>query len=153
IIGLTTIDYPYAPYLKPLVATDPVTSAQEYAKILRPQVDVLILLSHNLFESNVQMGRAVPGVDLIVSGHSHFKAAQARMADNAGRKVPVVETGEWGRFLGEVRLLVDKKHKAVTFKSYQLHPVSSDLVEDSKVADMVRIEDDRLKQYYGSDPN
>lgn len=152
-IGLTTIDYPFASYLKPLVAIDPIADAQAQAKKLRPLVDVLIIISHNTISVNEHAARVVPGVDAVISGHSHRKLAKAILVDNAGRKVPVVETGNWGRFLGDLRLTIDKKSKVVEFEGYELHAVTEDLEEDAKVAEMIRHEDERLSAFYGDDIN
>ncbi len=151
VIGLTTIDYPFASYLKPVVATDPVRDAQAQAKLLRPQVDVLLILSHNLFETNMQLGQSVLGVDAVISGHSHVKKARAVLVENAGRQVPVVETGQWGTFLGDLRLSIDQKNKVVKFVGYQLHPVEPTLVEDAKVKGLIDAEYDKIAKSYGSD--
>lgn len=151
LIGITTQDYPFAPFLKPVVVTEPMAAVAERAKLLRPQVDVLIVLSHLAFKTNIQLAHETLGIDAVISGHSHVKAASAVMVPNAGRDVPVVETGEWARFLGQLKLRVDKSKKMVSFVSYQLHPVLSDLPEDPTVAAMAKQEDDRLKELYGGD--
>lgn len=151
VIGLTTNDYFYAPYLHPVVATEPVNVAQAVAQQLRPKVDVLLLLSHNSFNVNLQVARTVTGIDAVISGHSHHKAPRAVMVQNAGRQVPVVETSEWGKFLGELRLSVDRKRKVVKFVDYELHPVLPEIPEDPAIAAMVEKEDQRLNEHYGDD--
>src|SRR5690606_4246413 len=104
VIGLSTMETPYAPFLKPVQATDPVAEAQRRAKELRSQVDVLLVLSHNSFGVNEHIARATLGVDAVISGHSHRKVPRPVLVENAGREVPVVETGEHAQFLGELRL-------------------------------------------------
>lgn len=149
IIGLTTVDYPFAPYLAPLKATAAIDDAQRQAKILRPQVDVLIILSHNHIDNNIAIARAVLGVDAVVSGHSHRKFARAELVQNAGRVVPVVETGEWGQFVGDLRLRVDRERKVVQFLGYDLHPVLPSLPDHPEVVAMIAHEDERLNQFFG----
>ena len=151
VIGLTCIDYPFASYLKPVIATDPVKDAQAQAKVLRPLVDVLLIVSHNLFETNQQLAQSVLGVDAVISGHSHTKKAHAVLMENAGRQVPVVETGQWGTFLGDLRLSVDQKNKVVSFAGYELHPVLSSLAEDPAVKTMIDGEYAKLAKSYGGD--
>ncbi|MBI3558582.1 MAG: bifunctional metallophosphatase/5'-nucleotidase [Deltaproteobacteria bacterium] len=151
VIGLTTIDYPFASYLKPVIATDPVRDAQAQAKILRPQVDVLLIVSHNLFETNMQLAQSVLGVDAVISGHSHTKKSRAVMVENAGRQVPVAETGQWGTFLGDLRLTIDQKNKVVKYLSYELHPVEPTLAEDANVKAIIDGEYDKIAKSYGSD--
>ncbi|MEK7690219.1 MAG: metallophosphoesterase, partial [Bdellovibrionota bacterium] len=152
VVGLTTMDYSFATYLAPLVATDPVEAAQTEVARIKDSVDVVILLSHNSFSTNLQLARAVLGVHAVVSGHSHVKFASAQLVENAGRQVPVVETGKWGAFLGELVLKVNAKDKVVTFGSYELHPVSALSENDAAVDAMVAEEDQRLAAMYGGDP-
>ncbi len=153
VIGLTTVDYVFSFWLDPVKVRDPIQSAREMAAILRPQVDVLLVLSHNSFSLNQQLARSVLGIDAVISGHSHKKVPTAVMVNNAGRQVPVVETGSWGRFIGELKLKYSAKYKMVKFDSYHLNPVSEDTVEDPIVAQMVKDEDDKLAAKYGVNPH
>lgn len=152
IIGLTTYEITYADYLKPLVLKNPVDTATEVAKELRPKVDVLLVNSHNSFGSNVEVAQLVPGVDAVISGHSHLKTPRAVVVKNAGQDVPIVETGSWMRFLGDLKLEVDRKNKTVRFKGYELHPVSPDLEEDAEMKEWVRDQYAALQRKTGRDP-
>jgi 5'-nucleotidase/UDP-sugar diphosphatase len=151
VIGLSTVDYVYSFWLNPVKVSDPVRVAQEQARLLRPQVDILLLLSHNSFATNEQLARTVYGVDAVISGHSHKKVGQAVLVSNAGREVPVVETGSWGRYLGELHLAIDIKNKSVRFADYQLHPVFPDLDEDPQALALVQEADRALNRLHGSD--
>ena len=149
IIGLTNVDYPFAPFFKPARATDPIEVAKIEAKKLRPQVDLLILLSHNGFTLNEHIAKATLGVDVVVSGHSHHKAPHASLIENAGRQVPVVETGEWGKFLGELKLKINPKTKKVTYVSSELTPVNPSILPDPAVEARVKSMDERLRALNG----
>jgi len=151
VIGLSTVDYVYSFWLNPVKVSEPIAVAQAQARVLRPLVDVLILLSHNSFSLNVQAARAVFGIDAVISGHSHRKIAEAVFVENAGRQVPVVETGSWGRYLGQLRLRVNPKSKKVTFSGYQIHPVTPDLESDPNVTLLVDQVDADLTKLYGGD--
>jgi len=152
VIGLSTVDYVYSFWLNPVKVSEPVEIAQKQAEILRPQVDVLLLLSHNSFATNEQLARAVYGVDAVISAHSHRKIGQAVLVENAGRQVPVVETGSWGRFLGELKLEVDAENKVVRFKDYRLNAVLPETAEDPVARAIVEEADLRFAEYVGSDP-
>lgn len=151
LVGLTTYELLYDGYIAPVRITNPVDAATAAAKELRPAVDVLIVVSHNSFDVNVQLARAVPGVDAVVSGHSHRKAPKATLVKNAGRDVPVVETGEWGKFLGELKLEVSREKKWVRYASYRLHPVTPDIPEDPTVRRFVEEQDRLLNERFGVD--
>ncbi|MGK5087974.1 metallophosphoesterase [Bdellovibrionota bacterium FG-2] len=151
-IGLTTYELFYDAYLAPVRILEPLAVATKLAKQLRPQVDVLVLISHNTFDLNLELARAVPGLDAVISGHSHHKAPQAILVTNAGKQVPVVETGCWGQFLGDLKLKWTPKSKQVSFANYTLHPIDSSIEEDPEIAALVANEDKRLAEKMGDDP-
>ena len=151
IIGLTTFQLLYDSYIAPVKITDVVEAATEQAQLLRSQVDVLVLISHNDLEINTELARVVPGLDVVISGHSHKKLYHPLVVQNAGRAVPVVETGEWGKFLGDLTLELDPKQKTVRMKKYELHAVSSDLAEDPRILSWIEEQDRILSARYGHD--
>ena len=144
IIGLTTDGPLYGSYMAPVKVTTALQVASVQALKMRPNVDVLILVSHNDFSENQALAQYVPGVDVVISGHSHVKTPKAVLVTNAGRQVPVVETGSWGAFLGDMKLSVDLTHHTVTMSNYQLHAVTSSLADDPTVAAMVTAQDSAL---------
>ncbi|MDH4197510.1 MAG: 5'-nucleotidase C-terminal domain-containing protein, partial [Candidatus Aminicenantes bacterium] len=66
----------------------------------------------------------VPGIDIIVGGHSHDALAQPLAA---GGKL-IVQAGEFGRYLGELK--VDVGGGAVNAVSYKLYPVDRSVPQD-----------------------
>jgi 5'-nucleotidase/UDP-sugar diphosphatase len=88
--------------------------------------DVVVCLSH-LGKTADFLGLAdhVPGVDVIVGGHSHdlFENAVVR-----GGKI-IVQAGSHGRFLGELTL--DVGNGAVRLVSWVAHPVDSGIKPDT----------------------
>lgn len=153
IIGLTTYEFLYNNYVAPVKITNPVDAANAIADRIRPDVDVLIAVSHNNIDNNVQYARSIHGLDAMISGHSHRKLIEPLFATNTGRQVPIVEAGEWGKFLGELKLTVDIAKKAVLFKSYQLHPVVPTLAEDPVLKAFVEGEDAKLASKFGGNPH
>lgn len=155
IIGLTTFQFAYNNFLLPVVVQNIEEVAVKHAKELRPQVDLLVILSHNNYDMNQALARNVPGVDVVISGHSHRKIPQVVFETNAGRQVPVVEVGEWAQFLGDLKLSVTPRSGSalpvVKFASYQLHPVTPDVAEDPALVQMIETQDAYLNQKFGAD--
>jgi 2',3'-cyclic-nucleotide 2'-phosphodiesterase (5'-nucleotidase family) len=81
---------------------DPVATARAQIAILRPQVDVLIALTHIGLREDERLAAACPELDLIIGGHSHVVLTQPSVV--AG--VPVVQGGWYGHYLGHVALEV-----------------------------------------------
>jgi 2',3'-cyclic-nucleotide 2'-phosphodiesterase (5'-nucleotidase family) len=62
---------------------------------------------------------AVPGIDIIIGGHSHDEMP-AQIIDG---KI-IVQAGEFGKNLGELKVDVDPNTGAVTLVKHKLHPIN-----------------------------
>ncbi|OFZ22309.1 MAG: hypothetical protein A2X94_02350 [Bdellovibrionales bacterium GWB1_55_8] len=151
IIGFTHATFMFDSFLEPVSSDSAIKIAAKMVRKMRKKVDLLIVVSHNEHIKNAAIAKLIPGIDLVVSGHSHEKTPEPRWIRNTfnRRLVPLVEAGEWGQFLGELKIAVDTRKKKVRFRSYRLHPVSSDLPEDPLIAKMVRDEDEKLSARFG----
>ncbi len=134
-IGLLGVTTQYIPHWEPkeniaglkfLSAYDQI---KHYAKILRPQVDVLAVIYHGGFESDPVTGKAtephrgenegykiltqIPEVDVFLTGHQHRRLSVT--TQNTG----IVQPGYRGEAIAEVILEIDdqtKKIKQITTK-------------------------------------
>ncbi len=61
---------PYDPRRKGLLLRSPTETAQTMVKELRGKADLIILLSHLGYPKDVELAQTVPGIHLIVGGHS-----------------------------------------------------------------------------------
>ena len=123
---------------------DPTESAREAVKILREKakVDVVVALSHGgvvkgkdgryTEGEDVLLARDVPGIDVVISGHSHTEMQEATIVND---RTPVVQTGKEGRNLGELVVTLD--NRKLTVESYQLHPVDDTIAGDQAIADEI----------------
>ncbi len=130
IFGLINAD---AQNYSPAVAgriTDPFTAAATQVQTLRGQgCQVVIALSHLGTAWDTQaLAVYVPGIDVIVGGHSHNEFTEPILRNG---KI-IVQAGEFGRFLGELKINV-AADGAVTLASYVLHPVDSTVPENPAV--------------------
>jgi 5'-nucleotidase len=110
-------------------------------KILREteKVDVVIALSHGGLEKgadggyhdgeDVRLARDVPGIDVVISGHSHTELNEAIIVNG---HTPVVQTGKESRNLGELVIALDGNKPTVT--SYQLLPIDDSIAGDRAIA-------------------
>ena len=131
VIGLITADTPelvIATNVEKLEFKDPVEVAKSTVPKLRKKAAVVIALAHMGFYENAEYGsnaagvvtlaRSVPGIDVIVGGHSHNKIAE-----------PVVENGtlilqaaDDGKYVG--RLDLTFKNGVVSMQGNRLIPVN-----------------------------
>ena len=88
---------------------DMVSTVQRYADELRPQCDLVIVLSHIGYDehnpgdtTDPMVAAATEGIDLFIGAHSHtFLEEPGWVRNKAGRKVPVVQVGYAGVRMGE----------------------------------------------------
>ncbi len=78
--------------------SSPVEAAREHGEALRPEVDVLILLSHIGYRNDVQLAGTMDCYDLILGGHSHTVLSAP---ERVGRTW-IAQAGSHGRYVGEV---------------------------------------------------
>ena len=135
-VGLLGITTQYVPHWEPKEHVEGLrfVSAYEkikhYAKILRPQVDVLAVMYHGGFESDPITGEAtephrgenegykilteIPEVDVMLTGHQH------RRLNLVTRDTAIVQPGYRGEAIAEVILDIDDKTKKIRGMSTKL---------------------------------
>ena len=134
LFGLTTEETPIATHprnVTGLVFTDAVAAARRMVAELRPQADLIVAVTHLGVEEDEKLAAAVPGIDVIVGGHTHTKIEQPQTIGGA----LVLQAFERGVFLGRLDLeIVDKK---VTAHRYKLLTVTAAGGEEPAVAALV----------------
>jgi 5'-nucleotidase len=123
---------------------DPIESAREVVKLLREteKVDVVIALSHGGVAKgkdgrystgdDVALAEAVPGIDVVIGGHSHTALQEAIIVNG---RAPVVQTGKEGKNVGELVISVDGAKLAVD--SYRLHPIDDSIAGERAINDEI----------------
>lgn len=112
IFGLLGVDAAEveAPYSRPVRFDDPVATARKMADRLRnvEKVDLVICVSHGGVVpaagggwegEDIELAK-VPGVDVVVGGHTHTPLPQAILVGDT----PVVQAGCFGRYVGVLEL-------------------------------------------------
>ncbi|XP_063833090.1 apyrase-like [Ostrinia nubilalis] len=106
-----------------LIIEDEVTAINREAAILTEQgVDIIIVLSHVGFDSDLNMAQRVSAdVDIIVGAHSHtflytgeppsthtpFSDYPTVVTRTDGHRIPVVQASCYTRYLGNIKLFID----------------------------------------------
>ena len=81
---------------------------------------------------DVQLPKAVPGIDIVIGSHSHTELHEAIIVNG---RTPVVQTGKYGENLGELVISIDGDK--LTVESYKLHPVDDTVPGDKAMADEI----------------
>ena len=89
----------------PLKVEEPAPAAMRIVPELRKKSDIVLALNHLGLEQDRELARAVPGIDIIVGGHSHSLLPKGnRVAAPDGKEVLIVQAGEYLQYLGRVDL-------------------------------------------------
>ncbi len=98
---------------------DPVETARKQVANLRYNADILIALSHLGIAPDRALAEAVPGIDLIVGGHTHVVLTEPETV--AG--IPILQAGSHARYFGHATLSLSRD--GVRVASYELLPLQT----------------------------
>ncbi|MGH8354682.1 MAG: bifunctional metallophosphatase/5'-nucleotidase, partial [Pseudomonas sp.] len=144
-----------SPMLEPLTFADPIETAKAMVKKLREEerVEVVILLSHmgitrqadgSWRGEEVELVEQVPGIDLVVGGHSHTALAQPILVNG---HTPVMQAGSEIQYLGELQMRLDASGKTRVV-DYRLHSLNDQTAGDAaitaQVEDFKRVAEQRV---------
>ncbi len=126
------------PQAAPLTFEAIATAAQRMVTDLRTndQVDLVIALSHSGIYADgtgedAVLAQSVPGIDVIISGHTHDKLDQPKKVGST----LIVTAGKYGENLGNLQISVTKAQTAggqatVTLDGYTLMPIDDQITAD-----------------------
>lgn len=130
IVGLTvdTLQL-YVDEFREQVQTRPVPEvARELVAHLKPQVDMLIVLSHLGHLGDVALAEAVPGIDLIIGGHTHTPLTEPHLINN----IPIVRGIVGTQTMGRLQFaLADGQQPQLL--SYEQVPLDASIPDDPAV--------------------
>jgi len=97
--------------------------------------EVVVMLSHNGFDTDKKMAGAIPGIDVILSGHTHDALPEPVVVG----KTIVVASGSHGKFVSRVDLEVQDGR--MTGYRHKLIPIFSDVIApDPEMAALIDTE-------------
>ena len=143
-----------SPMIKPVTFADPVATAREtVAKLREEGAEVVILLSHmgvtqqddgSWRGEEVELVEQVPGIDIVVGGHSHVALPQPVLVNG---HTPVVQAGSEIQYLGELRMTLGDDG-VPRVRDYRLHAVNDSIAGDAtitaKVEDFKQVVSERM---------
>ena len=148
IFGLVTAEastYPAA--REGVTIADEIKTAKKVVAELRSRADIIVLISHCRPEVDRRLASTVPGIDVIVGGHSHSRfpsgefnwRSEDLMADAVNGTV-IVQAHQWGGELGRCDLLFKRDSTGtwhVNRYRARLIPVTASISPDPTVTAVV----------------
>ena len=99
IIGVVTPETPVATHprnVAGLTFTTPESAVKKYLPELKGRADIIVVLSHCGFQADQELAARVPGIDVIVGGHSHTKILQPEWWARPSSSRPGNTPRPWG---------------------------------------------------------
>lgn len=134
---------------------------QYYVDFLRPQVDLIVVLSHMGLTGDVELIEAVSGMDIVLGGHHHVVLNPPRVIEDPdGRGVYNPHSGAFAKYVCRFDLVVRQCSRIsecraryaemgisedqipsndweIVSTEYQVFPIDSTLPEDARVHEML----------------
>jgi 5'-nucleotidase/UDP-sugar diphosphatase len=131
-----------APYIKPAKIEDPIKTARKITNELKSgeKVDLVICLSHsglskdakgNWDGEDVKLSSKVPGIDIIISGHTHTRLSEPIFVG----KTVIVQAGAFGAYAGKLQVAIENRQ--VKFETYESIPINDSLLGDFKTHGLI----------------
>ncbi len=156
-IGLSTYEFIYDQYLKPIKITNPFTATASLARKLKKEdhVDGVVVLSHNNIKINERILKTANEfagqnlIDLVIGAHDHIKLTRPvevkRLA--RGPAAWIVETGSGGEYLGQINVKLSPGKMELL--DYRLIQLDSQIPEDPETLERIKQLDEQVESKYG----
>lgn len=140
----------------PVIFKDPVEAVKETVAEIKANedVDMMVCISHSGTSSNEEnsedeiLAKEVPDLDLIISGHTHTKLEEPIQHGTTY----IASCAEYGKYLGDISM-VQNADGSWQMESYELIPVTEDIVEDEDTQAVVdhfmSMVDEKYLSYFG----
>jgi 5'-nucleotidase/UDP-sugar diphosphatase len=160
VFGLTTPSAGNYPAAKEgLSIANEIATARRVVDELRREASIVILISHAGEREDEQIAVAVPGIDVIIGGHSHTRLPSGQfiwrseeLEQKSVNGTIIVQAYQWGGEVGRLDLLFGKDDQGnwrIQRYRERLIPITSDIKEDEAVAAVVARYWNKISARYG----
>ena len=122
-----------SPFAYPVEFADPEVAAQSMVAALGAEgVDLIVCLSHSGLEEDSALAAAVPGIDVIISGHTHERSEAPILVGST----VIVQAGAYTKNVGILDL--DLASGSAQVVQYQLVTMDDSIQGDAATQDLVQ---------------
>ncbi|CAN7356320.1 bifunctional metallophosphatase/5'-nucleotidase [Paenibacillus sp. LjRoot56] len=130
-IGLIGVTAAYQAYYELLGwdVTDPMKAVNAHVSLLRPKVDILIVMSHLGLRTDQRMAEELDGIDIILGGHTHHLLEEPLLLSGTY----IGAAGKFGQYAGHIELAYDPAQRRIVELNGRVVPMTDASEEDSSV--------------------
>ena len=146
ILGIDAVDV--APKAAPVTFEKQSSFAKKMIKELQSEkCNIIICISHSGVSKNkngewggedVELAKAVKGIDVIIGGHTHTRLDQPVIVNG----IPIVQTGEFGQFVGCLSFTYSADKLKIG--SYKLIPVDDKITGDEHINNLIEEQKEKI---------
>jgi len=122
----------------------PAEALRKYVKDLRKKCDLVILLSHTQLEATKQLASEVPGIDIVLGGHT--SSATSETLEQIG-SVTLMRTKSLGKHVSKLVLDISADRK-IASSTGEYVAMGSDIGDDPDMVKLVAQHDKDLADHY-----
>jgi len=125
-----------------ILPLDMVETVEYYVNLLRPSVDLIVVLSHAGLSHDQELIEATEGVDMVFGGHLHVVLNPPKVVKNrVGEDVVLVHSGAFAKYVGRIDTVVRMDPETGRYRvrshEYNLFPVDKNVPEDPEMAQLM----------------
>ena len=119
-------------------ARDTLSTVMHYTALLKPQVDIVIVLTHLSLDDDIEIAQLDPNVDVILGGHLHVALDPVKVVPSEvvpGKDVVVCHAGAFVKYVQRLDLVV--RDGAVIAHTNELFPIDARIPQDAEMLDLL----------------
>jgi 2',3'-cyclic-nucleotide 2'-phosphodiesterase (5'-nucleotidase family) len=115
--------------VRDLEILSPEKTVTKYMHVIRDSVDLIVVVSHMGVRRDKELAARVPGIAVIIGGHSHTVLKQPKIVNGT----LICQAGAHGTYLGKLDLWVDTKRDTIVRFNEKLIPMLTDSIQPDPV--------------------
>ncbi len=115
-----------------------ISTVKHYSSWLKPQVDIVIVLTHLSLDDDVDIARLCPDVDIVIGGHLHIALDPVKVVESEvvpGKRVIVSHAGAFAKYLQRLDFVI--RDGKVIAHDNTLLPIDSSVAQDGDMLDLL----------------
>ncbi len=119
-------------------ARDTLSTVLHYTALLKPQVDVVIVLTHLSLDNDIEIAQLDPNVDIVLGGHLHVALDPVKVVPSEvvpGKDVVVCHAGAFAKYIQRLDVVV--RDGRVVAHTNELIPIDARIPENAEMVDVL----------------
>ena len=121
-----------------VVAQDTMSTVMHWTAVLKPQVDIVVVLTHLSLDDDIEIARQDPNVDIVLGGHLHVALDPVKVVESEvvpGKRTVVSHAGAFAKYVQRLDFVVQDGR--VLTHTNELIPIDASIPQDGDMLEML----------------